>query len=108
MKFNFNLLQILLSLTFCQSVYAQKNYEPGYIVKANRDTLNGTIEYLNWSKNPEKINFKSGVNGAEKIYGLAELSSFQVHDENYIKAFVEVDDTPYKTGELSTSPIPKS
>lgn len=108
MKFTFSLLQFLLLVTFCQSVCAQKKFEPGYVVMANQDTLKGTIEYLNWSKNPEKINFKTNVSTAEKVYGLSDLSSFNVHGENYVKAIVDVDDTPFKTGELSNSPIPKS
>lgn len=108
MKLTFILFHLFLALTLCQSVNAQKNFEPGYVVIANKDTLKGSIAYLNWSKNPEKINFKTNSNGPEKVYGLADLSSFNVHGENYVKAIVDIDDTPFKTGELSNSPIPKS
>lgn len=108
MKFSFLVCFFPAYILLSPTASAQKNFEPGYIVNAANDTVRGSIEYLNWSKNPEKINFKTNGAEAEKQLGLEDVSSFSVHDEQYVRAYVNVDESPYKTGELSTSPIPQS
>jgi hypothetical protein len=54
MKLLFGLLMIVLpSLTFAQS-----NYQKGYILKNNGDTVKGFINYHEWDKCPLYIDFK--------------------------------------------------
>ena len=48
-----------LILTFQVSVFAQSNYRPGYVVQNNGDTLKGFINYREWDRCPEVIDFKS-------------------------------------------------
>ncbi|MDO3627918.1 hypothetical protein [Mucilaginibacter sp. BT774] len=40
------------------SVFAQSNYRPGYVVQSNGDTLKGFINYREWDRCPESIDFK--------------------------------------------------
>ena len=55
MKLFFGLLIIVLpSLTFAQS-----NYQKGYILKNNGDTVKGFINYHEWDKCPLSIDFKT-------------------------------------------------
>ncbi|MCF2447229.1 PorT family protein [Dyadobacter sp. CY345] len=100
MKYHlFSICSVVLSL-FCNPLFAQKNYEPGYVISAKNDTINGFIEYLNWSKNPEKIYFKSQQDGAEKKYGFDDLNGFGVHGESYVRAEILVNENSDKTSEL--------
>lgn len=101
-----HLLLPSLLLLLTSSAFAQKNYEPGYVIIEKLDTLKGFIDYRNWSKNPVEIFFKNNLESEEQIYGLSTISSFYVHDEYYVKAKVTVDISPYKNNQLSSSPIP--
>ena len=92
---------------FSQTVLAQKKFEPGYIINIQNDTLKGFIDYRNWSKNPEKITFKTTIESEDKTYGLTNISGFYVHEEHYVKAIVNVDVSPYKANQLSESPVPQ-
>ncbi|GLU56611.1 hypothetical protein Dfri01_60720 [Dyadobacter frigoris] len=85
---------------------AQKNYESGFVIINQRDTLRGFIDYKNWSKNPEKINFKTILEAdVVTTYGTDDISGFQVHGENYIKATVDRDASPSGDESLSYSNI---
>lgn len=42
------ILFISLTLSFTQTVFCQTNFQPGYIVQLNGDTLKGWIDYRNW------------------------------------------------------------
>jgi hypothetical protein len=41
------------------SLFAQSNYQSGYVVTAQGDTLKGRIDYKEWSRNPAEISFQS-------------------------------------------------
>lgn len=84
-------------------VQAQKQYEEGYVITNSMDTLRGFVNYLNWSKNPESVQFKPTPESPEQVLGLQDISGFFVHEEYYVKALVKVDDTPTKIEELTYS-----
>jgi hypothetical protein len=52
------LLFTALLTTVAISLFAQSNYQPGYIVKNNGDTLKGYIDYREWDRTPKTIQFK--------------------------------------------------
>lgn len=98
------LIVILFFVQFV-SVYAQKSFEPGYVIDTRKDTLRGFIDYKNWSKNPEKILFKALEENPPVTYGLSEIDGFYVHGETYVKAEVERDAGPARDEDLTYSPI---
>ena len=55
-----NKFLILLALTCLASAlsFGQRNFQPGYIVLNNNDTVAGFIDYREWHKNPEKPFFR--------------------------------------------------
>ena len=69
-----------LLLTISVSIFAQSNYRPGYVVQSNGDTLKGFINYREWDKCPESIDFKSNP-ADEQISKFTPLNSkgFQVN-----------------------------
>ena len=103
MNRHFFTTSIFLFFALCQSVNAQKNYEPGFVVIDQKDTLRGFIDYRNWSKNPEKINFKTASEDDVKTFGTDDILGFQVHGENYIRATVDRDGSPSSDDGLSYS-----
>lgn len=95
---------LLLSFHYSK---AQKSFEPGYLIASPSDTIRGYIDYKNWSRNPETINFKTSPDEKAKTYGLSDMEGFGVHGENYIKAHVEVNISPTDIDKLSSSPVPE-
>jgi len=56
------LLFIVLLALLPISIFAQSNYQPGYIVKNSGDTLKGYIDYREWDRTPKTIQFKVNKN----------------------------------------------
>lgn len=96
-------LAFIFAVVSFSKVQAQKQYEEGYVIINSQDTLRGFVNYLNWSKNPESVQFKPTPESPEQVLGLQDISGFFVHDEHYVKALVKVDDTPTKIEELTYS-----
>ncbi|MGX5688446.1 hypothetical protein [Arcticibacter tournemirensis] len=81
---------------------SQKNYQPGYLISVNGDTVKGFIDYRNWEKNPDKITFKKS-NTPESSYTPELIKEFGVKNEIYVSAIVNVEVSPFKTENLNYS-----
>lgn len=67
-------------LLFCTllsiPLYAQKNFEPAIIVTTGKDTVSGGfIDNRYWSKNPDKISYRS-ASGEKITYGTTDIEAF--------------------------------
>lgn len=71
------------------TLLAQKDYQPAYIISLQGDSIQGLLDYRNWSVNPQKINFKTSENGRIKTYTPIELKAFGVASDHYVSAIVE-------------------
>ncbi|WP_158825992.1 hypothetical protein [Mucilaginibacter lacusdianchii] len=80
------LLTLLVTVAFVFGALAQSNYKPGYVVKANGDTLKGYINYKEWRTSPKFIDFKPALSQPEVSRFLpAMLRSFEVKNmDKYI------------------------
>ncbi|MFZ4726623.1 MAG: hypothetical protein ACOYMD_14400, partial [Paludibacter sp.] len=54
-------ISVIFAMAISLVVYSQENYVKGFIIKQNGDTLNGLVDYRNWSVNPKQIQFKKSV-----------------------------------------------
>jgi len=88
---------IFLTASFLQSV-AQSNYQTGFVVTNNGDTLDGSIDYKRWDRSPGRISFKTS--SESKVYAPLDVKSFMVANETYVSAIVDIDTSPFKIGEL--------
>ncbi|HEY9002175.1 MAG TPA: hypothetical protein VIM89_12540 [Mucilaginibacter sp.] len=59
------LLLAALLAVFAINLFAQTNYQPGYIVKSNGDTVKGYIDYREWAQTPKTINFRLNKSSGE-------------------------------------------
>ena len=64
---------IFLTTCFLQLV-AQNNYQPGFVVENNGDTVKGSIDYKRWDRSPTKITFKSVTQS--KVYAPLDIKVF--------------------------------
>ena len=97
-KFSFTILCILL-LTVS---FAQVNFQPGYIIMKNGDTLEGFIDYRQWESNPEQISFaiRKALNPQE--YSPISIRGFSVANEIYKSAIVAIETSSIYTNKLDT------
>ncbi len=62
MKVKYCLILLLTTATLLTN--AQSNYKAGTVLTTNSTTLNGFINYREWRRNPEMIQFKTDLKGA--------------------------------------------
>ncbi|MCJ8211943.1 PorT family protein [Mucilaginibacter sp. RS28] len=76
----FFLRTALLLLLPCL-VYAQANYQPGFIVKTNGDTLRGVINYRENDNTPRIIEFKNSTSDRSVTqFGANDLKAFTINN----------------------------
>lgn len=95
-------LMLLLSLGISSPAKAQKNFIEGFVLYDVGDTLKGFIDYQEWVKNPNTIDFKESENAQVRNYGLLQIYGFGVADTYYQGARVKIETSPVRTNFLST------
>jgi hypothetical protein len=72
-------LFIVVCFSFHFHVKAQGNFQKGFVITNEGDTLKGYINDRAWIENPEKIYFREFLESAEeKIFDLSNASFFQI------------------------------
>src|SRR6185436_17537868 len=91
---------------FCSLLlFAQSNFIPGSITKSAGETLNGFIDYKEWSKNPSAISFKKSLDETTSSYSVEDLLGFEITGkEKYVRAVIKKDMMPVKISELKVVP----
>ncbi|WP_276365984.1 hypothetical protein [Chryseolinea sp. H1M3-3] len=97
------IIAILLGSLAC---FAQKDYQHGYIINSDGDTIRGLIEYKNWYKNPNTIFFKQDASVERKEYHPFDIKAFFVKDELYKSAVIDLNISPHKIADLDANPLP--
>lgn len=98
------ILTSVLNLTYAQSLKSQSNYLDGSIIDLEGDTIKGLINYLNWDKNPDFIEFMKIGDSHARILTPLLIKEFHVADEIYESATIEVDESSYKIEDLDYDP----
>lgn len=80
------LLYFYLLIAFPSIVFAQSNYQQGYILKNNGDTLRGYINYTESSYSPVAVEFKaSKADKAMQQFTPLDIKAFQITgSEDYV------------------------
>lgn len=80
-------------------LWGQANFQPGYLLSLQGDTLRGQIDYQEWDRNPRSIRFRAGSAG-ETRYGPSDIAGFGVMGDVYHSRMAEIDVTPRNDDEL--------
>jgi opacity protein-like surface antigen len=97
--------RFLISLVMAVPVlsFAQSNFQKGYLVNNNQDTIKGFVDYKERSANPSSFNFRKDLNGEIKVYGLKECSAYGIDGiESSQRYFVRISLSKINFGHLST------
>lgn len=81
---------VVLGLVCGVGAYAQKTFEPGYILPLQGDTVRGLIDFRNWAKNPDEISFKLSESAEATSYRPVDIKAFVVGGEKYVSAVVRL------------------
>ena len=101
-----NSWMFLCVLLLSSPLFAQKNFVPGQIVALSGDTLQGTIDYRNWKKNPRTIVFSEKEGDLQTLSPL-DIQAFLVADEIYIGTVAEREISSTKVDQLSDNSTPE-
>ena len=77
---------------------AQENFQNGYIVLHQKDTVRGQIDYREWVASPRQITFLDAPAGSKATYQPGEISAFFVSGDLYRSFRIHV--SPYINGAL--------
>jgi hypothetical protein len=95
------LLMFLLLSTY---LLEAANFQNGYVVNIQGDTLKGFIDYQDWSYNPFEIAFKPGKNRSVVKYYANDLKGFGVMERQYVATPVQKEVSPFRDSELEKDP----
>lgn len=91
-----------LAILCAVSSQAQPNLTPGYILNLSGDSIKGTINYLNWDKNPKSIEF-TGTDGAVQSYTPTMIKGFGLFGKDYYTSAIVTKSTrPVDYNQLSS------
>lgn len=88
-------LTIILSLFFTLIIYAQRNYQEGYILTSQNDTLRGWIDFRSDKLNATVCTFKSDLKNEEKEYYPKEIYGYRYLNDGkfYVSREIEINGT---------------
>ncbi|UBM59237.1 PorT family protein [Marinilongibacter aquaticus] len=85
----------------------QAQWEEAYYINSDNKRIEGQVFYENWAKSPASFRFRASEGAEEERLGLEEVQSLLVHNERYLRASVELDETPVSQSDnLPESPSP--
>jgi len=84
--------------------FCQENYQKGYIILNNGDTLHGYIDNRDWGSNPSQVAFKESLSADKMIFSPVNSKGFGVPDENYVSAIIETETSSIFTADLENTP----
>ncbi|WP_250433996.1 outer membrane beta-barrel protein [Hanstruepera flava] len=91
---------IKIALMLCvTSMSAQSNFVTGSVTTKNNQILNGEIDYQDWKKTPETINFRQGED--IRTFKPEDLLAFQVENDKFISRSVTVDVTEQQLSKMT-------
>lgn len=97
----------LATLFCCLCANAQVKFENGFYVDNSGIKYNVLIQNSDPKDNPTSIKFKNNPDSEVKTVPIDKVQEFQVSDNYFIRAEVNIDRTPGDLRSLSNDPAPK-
>ena len=106
-RVNYFIAIIFIGILNPINLYSQSNFETGYVIDIQKDTIKGFIDYRNWNITPKEIVFKTVPDSKSTIYTPTDILSFNVAGERYVSGIVTIDESPFRDNELTESEMPQ-
>jgi hypothetical protein len=75
-----NLVLTILIVHLTTTISAQSNFQKGYIVELDGDTLHGFIDNRNWHSSPKEVSFKPSMKEKDLIFKPLQIKSLGIED----------------------------
>lgn len=85
-------------------MFSQANLEPGTLITDTGESLEGYIDFKDWSRNPTKVSFTTDSTQQPKTYRVWDVQEFTVMGQKYISRYVKIDETPFKVPVVKVIP----
>jgi opacity protein-like surface antigen len=85
MKINIGIFFLLIMVLNSAAVYSQKNLREGYVIKTNRDTINGIVEIENRRTPTQNLSFKSSDITLPRILTSENIYAYGYKDGNHFE-----------------------
>ncbi len=95
---------LLLLFTNIQPCYCNNTVVPGYIITLQNDTIFGNIDITEFKSRPFEMIFKESGSVDWIVYSPLSIKGFEANSEIYKGAIVALEQSAFKTHELSESP----
>ncbi len=95
---NYRTLFFMIGSLLTLAVTAQENFQNGYIVLHQKDTVRGEIDYREWVASPRQIDFLDAQTGRKTTYRPGDITAFFVSGDIYRSYAIHV--APYINGNL--------
>lgn len=97
--------KLILTFTFisgiCISLLSQKNFQTGYIITTESDTIVGQINNAYWHVNPESIQFRANKDASVQKITMDNILGFRVGGNHYVVRTVDIEKSGQSTDELN-------
>ncbi|MBB2147098.1 hypothetical protein GM921_16455 [Pedobacter sp. LMG 31464] len=81
----------VLLLTVPSSIFAQSNFQKGYVITKTKDTLRGYIDLRERNSNPTSVTFKANVDAKSQIFGHEDIIAYSIDGlESYESHLVNI------------------
>lgn len=90
-----NILLILLGISCSLTAYSQRNYQEGYVITLQGDTLRGWIDFRSDKLNSTICTFKPGPTGQEQEYQPKDIYGYRYLNDGkfYVSREIEINGT---------------
>jgi hypothetical protein len=99
-----SLVALVILLLHFNQIYSQDNFQPGYIVTSNNDTISGLININGWEITPLLLEFKTTQTASPSIFKPIDLKGFKVNNEIYKSEILKSEISPRQTNTLEYNP----
>ena len=98
---------LLFFIAVFQFSIAQVEYEKGYVVENNGDTIHCLIKNFDWSKSPNEIEIKKSEVDQSVKKTIQEIQSFEIYNRSkYIRKTISIDQSSTDLAQITTDKNP--
>ncbi len=97
----------LTTVLFSTFLFAQINFEKGYIITENGDRLEVFIKNEDWKNNPTSIDYKTSLEAEKNSISIENIQEFGIENiSQYVKFTVDIDTSPVLLRNLDSDKRP--
>lgn len=99
-----NGIGILMIFLLTQTAFGQKGYHDASIITLDGETIHGSLDYIKWQYDRNKLYFKEANSALIDVYTPADLKGYNLRGDVYFSAVVETEMSPGIESQFTNDP----